>query len=269
MSNVISWWSHGVSNFAATTMRLLPFLSNYSEYCALAAAPSITATRDEGKTRILADSTWNLANKNLMLVLGWTKTSFEVALPIANKDGHSFNDSKKSLTLVSPMGTRMPLSCANFCKLSKNHCEDTQKMDNPTLNQAFLVSKLACVFQRPQQALYAKTKNRCPLASNTPARMSFHILWCKSQTVKRRNLICSFAWNVQLLPTLHWSKQSIGNNVHHDPNIELWMQPSLLHGVVDGSKKPRSETIAERSRHPSCLGADFSNPNCNWTSALS
>ena len=53
----------------------------------------------------------------------------------------------------------MPLSCANSCRYSRNHCEDAQELDNQALNQVFFESKLACVFQGPKhalQALYAK-----------------------------------------------------------------------------------------------------------------
>ena len=61
---------------------------------------------------------------------------------------------------------------------SRKHFEDGQELDNQALNQAFFESKLACVFEGPKhalQALYTKRKNRCPLATSTPARMSFHI----------------------------------------------------------------------------------------------
>ena len=114
-----------------------------------------------------------------MLLLQLNQDIIRGCAPIADKDGHSFNDSKKSFTLASPTGTEMPLSCANSCRFSRNNCEDAQELDNQALNQAFFVSKLACVFQGPKhalQALYAKRRNRCPLAASTPARMSFHIL---------------------------------------------------------------------------------------------
>ena len=100
-----------------------------------------------------------------MLVFRLNQDIIRGCAPIADKDGHSFNESKNSFTLASPTGTRMPLSCPNSCRLSKNHCEDAQELDNQALNQAFFVSRLACVFQGPKhalQALYAESKESVP-----------------------------------------------------------------------------------------------------------
>ena len=70
-----------------------------------------------------------------MLVFKLNQDIIRGCAPIADKDGHSFNDSKKSFTLASP--TR-----------NKNASVMRQLLlDNQALNQAFFVSKLVCVFQ--------------------------------------------------------------------------------------------------------------------------
>ena len=104
--NTISWRSHGVSNFAAKAMRLHSLLRrrNSSEYCALAAAPSIVAAGSS----LLVEATEVRQESLLIQRETWQQkldTGFKLNLdiirgcaPIADKDVHSFNDSKKILS---------------------------------------------------------------------------------------------------------------------------------------------------------------------------
>ena len=179
-----------------------------------------------------------------MLVFRLNQDIIRGCAPIADKDGHSFNDSKKSSTLASPTGTRMPLSCANYCRFSRNHCEDAQELDNQALNQAFFVSKLACVFQRPKHALQA-LKESLPLgcqhsSSNVVPHPVIQVPNCEKKKshlqlcVKRpipshTTLIQTQHQKPELCPSKNLSPPSLVDSVHHDPYIELWMPvPSLV-----------------------------------------
>ena len=85
----------------------------------------------------------------------------------------------------------------------------------------------------PLQALYAK-RNCCPLAANTPARMSFHILRYKSQTVNRKShqqlrVERPTPSHTALIQTQHQRQNFVparispprfGDSIHHDRQIE-------------------------------------------------
>ena len=183
-----------------------------------------------------------------MLVFKLNQDIIRGCAPIADKDVHSFNDSKKSFTFASPKKTRMPLSCANSCRFSRNHCEDAQELDNQALNQAFFVSKLACVFQGPKhalQALHAQKKESLPFGCqhsssnvvphpviqvpNCEEKQSHLQLRVKRPTPPHTTLVQTQHQKPELCSSKNLSPPSFGNGVHHDPNIELWMPvPSLV-----------------------------------------
>ena len=161
-----------------------------------------------------------------------------------------FQRLERSVTLASPKGSGMPLSCANSCRLSKNHCEDAQELDIQAPNQAFFVSKLASMFPRAEACIASVVRKKkesfifgCQHSSshvvphpviqvpNCEKKESHLQLRVKRPTPSHTTLIQTQHQKPELCPSknLSLSPPSFGDTVHHDPYIELWMPvPSLV-----------------------------------------
>ena len=192
----------------------------------------------------------------------------------------------------------MPLSCANSCRFYKNHCEDAQELDNQTLNQAFLVSKLASVFQGVEACIASvvcKKKESTSCDTSPKLWKKYHLQFCiKRPTPSHTTLIQTQHPKPELCPNKNLSPPSFGDNVHHDPNIELWMPlPSLVclqrsgqdGRWTDPSVNPWQPFLASKRCWWFCRNVydvrcwsfrknatsfmswtRLSDPSCNWTS---
>ena len=182
-----------------------------------------------------------------MLVFKLNQDIVRGCAPIADKDVHSFNDSKNLSHL--PRQRKQECLChAPTLADSPETIVKMQELDNQALNQAFFASKLACVFQGPKhalQALYAKKKESLPFgcqhsSSNVVPHPVIQVPHCeekeshlqlrvKRPTPPHTTLVQTQHQKPELCSSKNLSPPSFGNGVHHDPNIELWMPvPSLV-----------------------------------------